>query len=59
MLEYGNAVETLICTSDIVDHRYGKGVVYLDFDLERKTIKTQLYGTATIINKDKLKNNVA
>lgn len=59
MSEYGKVVETLICTSDIVDYHYGKGVVYLDFDLEKKTIKTQLYGTAAIINKDKLKNNAA
>lgn len=57
--EYGKVVETLICTSDIVDHHYGKGVVYLDFNLERKTIKIQLYRTAAIINKNKLKNNIA
>lgn len=58
MLKYGKVVETLICTSDIVAHHYGKGVVYLDFDLERKIIKTQFYGTAIKIDKNKLKSIV-
>lgn len=52
---YGNVVETLICTSDIINQKYGKGVVYLDFDLDTKTVKTQYYGTAAILDLGKLK----
>lgn len=48
-------VETLICTSDIINQKYGKGVVYLDFDLDAKTVKTEYYGTATTLDLGELK----
>lgn len=57
LTEYGNVVETLICTSDIVNQKYGKGVVYLDFDLDTKTVKTQYYGTATTLDLGKLNDH--
>lgn len=55
LTEYGKVVETLICTSDIVNQKYDKGVVYLDFDLDTKTVKTQYYGTATTLDLGELK----
>lgn len=59
LTEYGNVIETLICTSDIVCKKYGNGIASLDFDLDTKTVKTKYYGTAVALDMAKLKESVA